>query len=85
MEAVNGNRSYLETYFEIVDYITMERIKPPSEYSTLFKDIQETSGTCGFWDLAEAWTNEFEAKERGRIWDGEFYEEVEDFCKLKNK
>lgn len=79
MEAVNGNASYLGTYFEISSYINSNREKG------LINKTQEDSGTCGLWELAEEWTDEFEKLTKGRVWDGEFFDELEEFCKLKNK
>lgn len=78
----NGFRSWMETFAEVYEFITLERQKP--SLKGVMKEVQEQSGTCGFYDLAQEWTAEFEAIYFKREWDGEFFEEVEEFCKKKN-
>lgn len=79
----NGFESWMETFYEIVEYITLERQKDND--TELFKDIQENQGSKGFWILAEQWADEFENLNKGRNWeDGDFYDEIVEFCKKKN-
>jgi len=74
---------WAETHFEIVSAITYEREQPSKEHPQLIKDIQVNLGTGGFYELAFAWTQEFEEKNKDREWDGEFYDEIEDFVNQK--
>ena len=76
----NGFASWRETHFEIVQVITMAALQ---DDSSVIKDMQMSQGCTGMYELAEALTNEFESLNKGRIWDGEFYDEVEDFAKKK--
>jgi len=79
----NGFESWSETHFEVVDFITRERIKEPIE--GLIGGIQQNSGTVGLWELATEWVNEFELLHKGNDWDHlDYYDEVENFCKTKN-
>lgn len=79
---VNGFSSWQETHFEVADYITTIRSK--DKIIGIVGKVQEEQGTGGLWELAEDWTDEFEKLNEGREWDGEFYEEVEEFCRIKN-
>lgn len=79
---INGFSSWQETHFEVVDYITT--IRSNDKIDGIVGERQEEQGTGGLWELAEDWTDEFEKLNGGREWDGEFYEEVEEFCRVKN-
>lgn len=78
----NGFASWQETHFEVVDYITS--IRRADKITGLIAKVQESQGTGGLYELAEKWTNEFELLNKDRVWDGEFYDEIENFCKTKN-
>lgn len=71
-----------ETHFEVVSYIEQLRSQAIIE-SNLINEIQETKGTGGFYELAEELTDEFEKVNEGREWDGEFFDEIEDFLGKK--
>lgn len=75
MNFVNGQVSWMETHFEVVAAIT-EALKMDDN-----KAIQrsEDQGTGGLYELAEELTDAFENKNKGRVWDGEFFEEIESF------
>lgn len=81
MKAVNGNASYLETFYEVVSYMTYY---PESEG---VKEVQERYGTGGLYELAEELADQFEEDNKDREWDGEFFDEIEDFLnnELKQK
>jgi len=51
---------------------------------SLIYDVYAKQGTGGMYELAIDWTNEFEEQNIGREWDGEFFDEVEEFCYTKN-
>jgi hypothetical protein len=80
----NGFASWIETHHEVVAIITNELRKNEREGSVIWKR-QIEQGTGGMFELAEEWTDEFEKKNIDREWDGEFFEEVEDFCIAKDK
>lgn len=77
----NGVTSYLETHFEIAQAITTELAKDTP--SGLCLETQMLQGHTGLYELAEKLADEFEALNAGRTWDGEFYDEIEAFCKAK--
>jgi hypothetical protein len=70
----NGVTSYLETHFEIVSHI--ERNWESNKHLLV---IQQQQGHGGFYELAEEITDAFELKNKGREWDGEFFDEIEEF------
>jgi hypothetical protein len=77
----NGFTSWVETHHEIVSAV--ERMRDQDEMPEGILKIQESRGTGGFYELCEDLTNEFEKLNEGREWDGEFFEEIEDFINLK--
>lgn len=74
----NGFNSWAETYFEIVSAITHECRKESFE-SPIVEEKYESTGTGGMYELAESLTNKFEQEHKGRMWDGEFLDEIEEF------
>jgi len=82
-EFPNGFTSWQETHFELVTLISAELSKnnPQGE----IKDRLEANGIGAMYELAEEWTDEFELVNEDREWDGDFYEEIEEFFKTKNK
>lgn len=73
----NGFDSWHETHFEVVQAITIEHTK--DEPQGLVKERHEAQGHGGLYELAEELTSKFEELNKGREWDGEFFEEIEDF------
>lgn len=82
-EFLNGFESWTETYFEVVDYITT--IRSMKFITGIIGETIASNGTCGLWELAVKWTDEFEVLSKDREWNDEFYDEVEEFCKTKNE
>jgi hypothetical protein len=80
---VNGFISWQETHFEIVDFIV--GIRKADKLEGVIAKRQEEQGIGGLYELAEEWTEEFEKLNEGREWDGDFFDEIEEFCELKNK
>lgn len=80
----DGFESYLETHFEMVSFIShqTDRIDGAENFVT---DIAETQGTGGLYVLAQKWTDEFELLHKGREWDGEYFDALDEFFKTKNK
>jgi hypothetical protein len=73
----NGFQSWAETHHEIVSIVTLE-IQAPISMPISLQEI-EMQGTGGIWELCIRLTDEFEEMNRGREWDGEFFEEIESF------
>jgi hypothetical protein len=73
----NGHSSWQETHFEIVSAIAIEAEK--SEPQGKVKEVIEARGTGGLYELAEDLTNRFEEANKGRDWDGEFFDVIGDF------
>jgi hypothetical protein len=79
----NGFTSWQETHFEVVSEITKNlRVDKPT--GLVFKTMME-KGTGGLYELAEELTDEFELLNEGREWDGEFFDEIEEFLTEKLK
>jgi hypothetical protein len=82
----NGFTSWQETHYEIVYQIAASFYRNPDRESYgEIKAVHDATGTGGLYELAEQWTNEFETKNKGREWDGEFFDEIEEFFAEQNK
>ena len=77
----NGFESWTDTHFEMVQAITIEHTK--KEPKGIVSDRHKAGGHCELYSLAVELTNEFEEKFKDKIWDGEFFDEVEKFIKEK--
>jgi hypothetical protein len=77
----NGFESWMETHHEVVTEIN-KALPSDSvpENSNVAIRRAEAQGTGGIYELAEELTTKFETLNKGREWDGEFYEEIESFC-----
>ena len=73
----NGFRNWSETHHEIVAMLTMVQYDEG--------DIYFLDGTGGAWEWTESVTDEFERCNKGREWDGEYFDELEEFFKRKLK
>jgi hypothetical protein len=73
--------SWIETHHEIVAAITLSL---HNDEDTTFRQVNETQGTGGIWELAETLTDEFESLNIDREWDGEFYDEITSFIHQKS-
>lgn len=85
----NGFDSWRETHYEIVEKITLhinfwmdndEELEPDNDPIFETKNLE---GFTALWSLAEKWTDEFELLNKGREWDCEFIDEVEEFFNKK--
>lgn len=82
----NGFTSWYETFFEIASYITNDISKwdgDPKDTNVVI-EVHMNEGQGGVWELTKKWADEFELTNVGREWDGEFYDEIEEFVKSKN-
>ena len=82
METVNGKTSWNETHFEIVDEI-VRRLNFDSKGETRLSKLHNQVGRGGLYELAEELTDKFELKFKDREWDGEFFDEIEEFCSFE--
>ena len=82
-EFPNGFESWHETHFEVVNFISLnyERDSVTSKVAELY----ERYGTGYMYELAKELTDEFELLNKGRQWNGEFFEEIESFLIQKLK
>lgn len=76
----NGFPSWNETHFQIVSAIAVELQKDNISSKAICLRI-ETQGSCGLYELAEELTDKFESTNKGRIWDGDWLEAIEEFLK----
>jgi hypothetical protein len=67
--------AYLETYFEISAYL-MATIERPGKIA---HDTHEAQGRGGLYEVAKALTEKFEKQNAGKLWDGDFFEEIDKF------
>lgn len=77
----NGFESWQETHFEVVQAITIEHSK--HEPQGVVNERHKAQGHGGLYELAEELTDEFEALNEGRVWDGEFFDEIDSFLRSK--
>ena len=69
--------SYLETYYEVVAAFYSY------PQSLVIQQIENEQGRTGLYQFARELADEFEKINEGRFWDGEFFDEIDEF--LKNK
>jgi hypothetical protein len=87
-EFPNGFASWQETHYEVVAAITTE-LMADYEYNEFRDDLIRITlrekGHGGLYELANDLTDEFELLNKGREWDGEFFDEIERFLDEKFK
>lgn len=80
---VNGFTSWVETYYEIVSAIELQRNREELFQPRVIKHVQNTQGTGGFYELAEDLTNKFEKAYKGETWEEkDFFETIESFINV---
>ena len=80
-EFPNGFGSWHETHHEVVSFLTLEYER--DSVTSRVAEFYERNGTGGMYELARELTDEFETLNKGREWDGEFFEEIEFFLTQK--
>lgn len=70
----NGFKSWQETHYEIVSMLTLAY-----EKDNIICDFVENKGTGGLYELSKRMTDAFELENRNRVWDGEYFDEIEFF------
>ena len=73
----NGFHSWIETYYEVVQRITSEISGDVLSYRV--NQVFTEFGHGGCYQLAEELTDRFETLNKGRAWDGEFFDEIDEF------
>lgn len=81
-EFPNGFESWYETFFELSQ--EFHEVLRRDNLIGEIKNAYESHGRGAIYELAEQWTDEFEKINEDREWDGEFYDEIEDFFHNKN-
>lgn len=82
----NGFQSFLETFYEVVSHIEQDLNEPASiNLFTVAVKIRLAGGRAALYELAKEWATEFELQNKGRQWDGDFFEAIENFLFIKNK
>lgn len=74
----NGFASWQETHFEVVQAITTTFSRDELLEGIVF-ERHRAQGHGGLYELAEELTDKFEEKNKGREWDGEFFDEIAEF------
>ena len=75
--------SWQETHFEVVHAISA--IISTDSYSNRIKQVQEDGGYGALYELAKTLTDQFQDDNEGRAWDGEFFDEIEEFLEKELK
>lgn len=77
----NGFDSWKETHFEICYHLfNTEDIE-----GSMANQVQAESGRGGLYELSKTLTTEFETKFKGKVWDGDFSDEIDKFLDDRNK
>lgn len=85
IEFPNGFSSWRETFFEVVDEISaqLRGNKADDFRKRMQKQYHISESHMDMHELAKLITDEFEQKNKGREWDGEFWDEIEAFIHEK--
>ncbi len=76
----NGFESWYETHYFISNHLEQtEDLKNSLAYQRVTKQ-----GIGGLWELSQELTDEFETINKGRSWDGEWMDELEDWLNKKD-
>lgn len=73
----NGFEDWHETHYEVISFIEHSL---SLENGNKFCELDALYGRGELYNVAKNITNDFEKKNKGRNWDGEFYDEICDFC-----
>lgn len=72
-----GFESWIETYYEIVSLINLNKSNP------VIEKIIDDKGIGGLHEFAKQLTHEFEIKYKDTEWDGEYFNMIEEFISNK--
>ena len=79
--AISQNKKPSGENFEVVNFISLNYERDP--VTSKVAELYERYGTGYMYELARELTDEFELLNKGRQWDGEFFEEIESFLMQK--
>lgn len=71
----NGFTSWYETHHEVVTWFTLQC----NNTGSIPEQIMANAGTGCAYEFCEWVTDEFEKLNKDREWDGEFFDEIEDY------
>ena len=73
--------SWIETHFEVVSAITRALNEDGDKYPKPTKVLEraETQGTGGLYELSEELTDKFQEEYKDHIWDGDFFDIIEEW------
>jgi hypothetical protein len=75
------DQDYLETHFEVCARIGAEL--EHDLFNTVVANTYAERGRGGLYELAKELTDEFQEKFKDHQWDGDFFDELEDFLDEK--
>jgi hypothetical protein len=78
----NGFTSWMETHHEIVVFIA-GKLSADEDDGMIWKTMEDR-GSGGIYELAEDWTDEFEKKQQGKVWENDYFDTLEEFLRIKN-
>ncbi|MEC3881980.1 hypothetical protein [Parapedobacter sp. 10938] len=76
----NGFENWYETHFEICYYLSSTEDTPGS----MANQVETGSGRGGLYELSKKLTDEFETKFKGKVWDGDYFDEIDKFLDKQN-
>jgi hypothetical protein len=82
---MNIDEDYLETHYQMVEAITLKMEEEYPHPENFIVKRSEEQGMGGLWMLAKELTDEFQEKHKDRLWDGDYFDEIESFLNGKNK
>lgn len=77
----NSFGDWCETYYEVVKAIEAEQRKNTPE--GVVGNRYAEQGYGGLYEFAEELTDEFERTNQGRVWDGDFFDTIDEFMQKK--
>lgn len=75
----NGFENWYETFYEVVDSITVALLGVTEYDENKVIKIQCTKDRGGLYELAKELTDGFEALYKGREWDGDYFDAVSEY------
>ena len=79
----NGFTSWSATHFEVVQFISSQE-EGFINNGTEIERVRTELDTPSIYELSERWTDEFENKYKGKEWNGEFFDTIDEFLTNKN-
>lgn len=74
---------WIETHYEVVSFI--EEIMRHDEPWGVVAERHDEQGHGGLYELSVEWTDAFQEAYKDRLWDGEYFDEIELFLTNKNE